>query len=139
MTPPPAATWREVDRLIDEQKLAEVAKRVDALEAQARAAKNDDELAKALVRSTQLGLALGGYESAVEALQAKEWPAAPLARATVELYSAHALFGYLDAYGWEIGRRERRSRVHAHAELTGRGIVGEHVRERAQRTGSIAP
>ena len=59
------------------------------------------------MRSTQLGLALGGYETAVEALRAKAWPEAPLARAAVELYDAHALLGYLDAYGWEIGQRER--------------------------------
>ena len=102
---PPA--WGEVERLLDEQKLAEAAPLVERIEAAARAAGDDLELARALVRATQIGLALGGYETAVEALAAKPWPAEPRARAAVELYQAHALIGYLDAYGWEIGRREK--------------------------------
>ena len=101
------ATWSEVDRLIDEQKLAEAAKLLDRLETAAREGQNDQELASVLVRQTQIGLALGGYETAVEALRAKAWPEEPLARATVELYDAHALLGYLGAYGWEIRQREK--------------------------------
>ncbi|MCM2270445.1 MAG: hypothetical protein NDJ75_10110, partial [Thermoanaerobaculia bacterium] len=105
--PPPAGSWREVDRLLDEQKLAEAAKIVDAIEQQARSGGDDAELARALVRSTQIAIALGGYETAVDALWKKSWPEAPLARATVELYAAHALHAYLAAYGWEIAQRER--------------------------------
>jgi alpha-2-macroglobulin len=105
--PPPAGAWREVDRLLDEQKLAEAAKLVDAIELRARAAADDAEVARALVRSTQIALALGGFETAVEALRRKPWPEAPLARATVELYDAHALHAYLAVYGWEIAQRER--------------------------------
>jgi alpha-2-macroglobulin len=105
--PPAAADWATVDRLIDEQKLAEAAKRVDALEKRARAAGDDAGLARALVRSTQLAVALGGFETAVEALRAKSWPEEPLARAAVELYDAFALAAYLDHYGWEIAQRER--------------------------------
>jgi uncharacterized protein YfaS (alpha-2-macroglobulin family) len=102
----PLPSWSEVDRLVSEQKLAEAGKRVEAIEAAARAAGDDRELARALVRSTQLGVALGGYESAVEALRARAWPESPLSRAAVTLYDAFALDRYLDAYGWEIGRRE---------------------------------
>src|SRR5512145_3244799 len=107
---PPAgskATWKEVDRLLGEQKLAEAAKQVEQLEAAARERGDDRDLARALVRQTQIGLALGGYETAVEALAAKAWPAAPRPRAEVELYYAHAIAGYLDAYRWEIQGRER--------------------------------
>jgi hypothetical protein len=102
-----AASWREVDRLIDEQKLAEAVRRVETIETAARAAGDDAELAKALVRQAQLAVALGGYESAVEALRAKTWPSGPLARVTVELYDAQALAAYLDAYSWEVRQRER--------------------------------
>lgn len=106
---PPAvrADWLEVDRLLSEQKLAEAAKLLEHLEAAARERSDDLGLARVLVRQTQVGLALGGYETAVEALRARAWPEAPLARATVELYDAHALLGYLDAYDWEIRRREK--------------------------------
>jgi hypothetical protein len=102
-----AASWKRVDQLISDQKLAEAAKELEALEADARARKDDRDLARVLIRQTQVGLALGGYETAVEALAAKDWPTEPLARAAVELYQAHALIGYLDAYGWEIARREK--------------------------------
>lgn len=108
---PPVAvggsSWAEVDRLIGEQKLAEAAKRLESLEAGARARRDDAELARVLIRQTQLGIALGGYETAVESLRAEAWPEAPLARAAVELYDAHALAQYLAAYGWEIQQRER--------------------------------
>ncbi len=107
-TPPPAAaSWSDVDRLVSDQKLAAAAKQVEAIEAAARAAKDDRELARALVRSTQLGVAIGGYETAVEALRARAWPQDPLDRAGVTLYDAFALVAYLDAYGWEIGKREK--------------------------------
>ena len=105
--PAAAADWQRVDQLISDQKLAEAAQDLEKLEAGARARHDDHELARVLIRETQVGLALGGYETAVEALAAKDWPAAPLARAAVELYQAHALLGYLNAYGWEIARREK--------------------------------
>ena len=105
--PAAAADWKRVDQLISDQKLAEAAQDLEKLEAGARARHDDHELARVLIRETQVGLALGGYETAVEALAAKDWPAAPLARAAVELYQAHALLGYLNAYGWEIARREK--------------------------------
>lgn len=106
---PPAARadWREVDRLLSEQKLSEAAKILERLEAAARERGDDPDLARILVRQTQVGLALGGYETAVETLRAKTWPEAPLARSTVELYDAHALLAYLGAYGWEIRQREK--------------------------------
>ena len=105
--PAPVSAWKEVDRLLSEQKLSEAAKLLEGLESGARARKDDRELARVLIRKTQVGMALGGYETAVEALRAEAWPAEPLARAAVELYDAHALAQYLAAYGWEIAERER--------------------------------
>jgi len=104
---PSEASWKRVSELLDEQKLAAAAKMLATLEERARAASDDTALARALVRETQVGIALGGYETAVESLAAKSWPAQPLARSAVELYQAQALLSYLDAYGWEIARREK--------------------------------
>ncbi|HSM13533.1 MAG TPA: alpha-2-macroglobulin family protein, partial [Thermoanaerobaculia bacterium] len=104
---PATPDWRQVDRLISEQKLAEAAALLEPMAERARARGDDQELARILVRRTQIGIALGGFETAVEALRAEPWPEAPLARAQVELYDAHALVAYLDAYGWEIRQRER--------------------------------
>lgn len=99
-------TWKEIDRLVGEQKLEAAAKLVDARVAAADEARNDDELARALVRRAQLRIALGGFATAVEALRASRWPEKPLAHAAVELYYAHALLDYLEAYDWEIRQRE---------------------------------
>ncbi|HEX9799492.1 MAG TPA: alpha-2-macroglobulin family protein [Thermoanaerobaculia bacterium] len=99
--------WAEVERLLDEQKLAAAAEALDRFEAAARERGDDAELARALVRRTQVAVALGGYATAVEALRAREWPEEPLARAAVELYDAFALGAYLDQSGWEIAQRER--------------------------------
>jgi len=104
---PASGGWPEVERLIGEQKLAAAAQRVAAIEAAARARSDDADLARAIVRSAQLGLALGGYETTVESLRSKPWPEEPVARASVELYDAYALSAYLDAYSWEIRQRER--------------------------------
>jgi len=100
-------SWSEIERLIDEQRLAAALERLDRLEADVRRRNNDGDLARVLVRRTQLAVALGGYETAVEQLRSRDWPREVVARATVELYDAFALGAYLDAYGWEIGRRER--------------------------------
>lgn len=104
---PADADWRAIDRLIEEQKLAEAAAALEPLLEQARAAGADEAWARALVERTQLRIALGGYETAVEQLAAAPWPASPRADAAVRLYLARALAEYQQAYAWEIGRRER--------------------------------
>ena len=101
------ATWKQVDRLIDERKLQEAVTLLDAIVEQARAAGDEAAWAKALVRRSQLAAALGGFETAVEQLKAAAWPSGSTPRAAVELYYAHALLDYLSAYDWEIRQRER--------------------------------
>jgi uncharacterized protein YfaS (alpha-2-macroglobulin family) len=105
--PDPAAGWAEVERLLGEQKLAAAAAVLERLESAAREGGDDAALARALVRRTQVAVALGGYASAIEALGERAWPEEPLARAAVELYRAFALGAYLDQHGWEIVQRER--------------------------------
>ncbi|MCZ7597889.1 MAG: hypothetical protein M5U09_09375 [Gammaproteobacteria bacterium] len=52
-------------------------------------------------------LALGGYETAVEALRGRRGRGAARPRHRRAPYDAHALLGYLNAYGWEIRQRAR--------------------------------
>ncbi|HEY1252964.1 MAG TPA: alpha-2-macroglobulin family protein [Thermoanaerobaculia bacterium] len=102
-----APTWKEIDRLIEEQKLAEASEKADAILRRAIAAKDEAEWTRALVRSVQLRTGLHGYETAVRFLREQPWPDGLLGRTTLELFYAHALTAYAQAYSWEIAKRER--------------------------------
>ncbi len=97
----------EVDQLVKDQKLEEASKKLDATIADARRRGDDDLIAFALVRRTQLRIALGGYETAVRELKAAAWPKSPVPAIALELYYAHALTSYVQQYSWEIGQREK--------------------------------
>ncbi len=99
-------SWNDVDTLAKEQKLEAASKAVEARLADARAKKDDAELAKALVRLTQLRIGLAGFETAVQRLRAEAWPTALVPRLEVQLADAIALETYLDLNSYEIGRRE---------------------------------
>jgi uncharacterized protein YfaS (alpha-2-macroglobulin family) len=107
--PPNAATPKlpEVDKLVDDQKLAEALPVIEAAMARARKQGDEDLLAYALVRHCQLRIALSGWETAVHELKAEAWPKAPVPSIAIELYYAHALSTYLRSYSWEIGKREK--------------------------------
>ena len=66
--------WKEIDRLVSEQKLEEAAKAVAAIRAEARGRGDAGEETKALVREVQLREALHGYETAVRFLREEPWP-----------------------------------------------------------------
>ncbi len=104
---PTKSDWQEVDRLISEQKLEQAAAKLEALRADAERRGDDAAWMRALVRKTDVRLALGGFETAVKELREARWPQSALARAGLDLYLAHALRTYLQAYSWEIQRRER--------------------------------
>src|SRR6188768_3562577 len=78
--PAPAAkaprpdSWKEVDRLVSEQKLEAASEVVARLREQARRAGDEEAWAKSLVRETELRIALGGYETAVRFLKDQPWP-----------------------------------------------------------------
>ena len=99
-------SWSDVDRLIDEQKLAAARELVAGLKEQAREAGDEDALTRALVREAQLTTALHGYETAVRQLRSEGWPDAPRQRLVLDLFYAHGLVTYLQAYSWEIRQRE---------------------------------
>ncbi len=100
-------TWKEIDQLVEEQKLEAAAQGVEALLAQARAQQNEEEWARALIRIVQLRTALHGFETSVRFLREQPWPKALLPRTALRLFYAQSLLIYTRAYGWEIRQRER--------------------------------
>ncbi|HEV8267349.1 MAG TPA: hypothetical protein VGR00_03915, partial [Thermoanaerobaculia bacterium] len=100
-------SWKEVDRLVDEQKLEEASKVVEKLRTNARAAGDEAEWTKALIREVQLRTALHGYETSVRFLMDQPWPKGARARATLNLFYGQSLVTYENAYGWEIAKREK--------------------------------
>ena len=102
-----SSPWSEVDAAIDEQRLEEASRLVEQILGDARHAEDADLVARALLRRAELRIALHGYETAVEDLRAAEWPRDASARGLLHLGMAHSLRFYLQAYGWQIGQRER--------------------------------
>ena len=106
-TPAPVSTWKEIDRLIQAQQMAEASRRTDEILARAIQSKDEADWTRALIRSVQLRTGLHGYETAVRFLKEQPWPGGLRARASLELFYAQALVTYSAAYSWEIGKRER--------------------------------
>jgi uncharacterized protein YfaS (alpha-2-macroglobulin family) len=113
--PPPAKSpaaksadpWKDVDKLVSEQKLEAASEAAAKLREEAKHAGDEAGWTKALVRETELRIALGGYETAVRSLKDQPWPKGTLPRVGLQLYYAQALVTYSAVYGWEIGQRER--------------------------------
>ncbi|MCU0613272.1 MAG: hypothetical protein MUE60_15990, partial [Candidatus Eisenbacteria bacterium] len=99
--------WKAVDTLISEQKYEQAAAAVAEIREAARAADNTEQWTKALVKETQLRLALHGYETAVRFFREQPWPDDARSRAILNLYYANGLMTYLEAYDWEIRQREK--------------------------------
>jgi hypothetical protein len=99
--------WPDIERLIGEQKLEAAAAAVEKIRLAAQRRGDQVEWARALVKQTQLRIALGGWETAVRSLKEAPWPKAAQESAVLELFYAHSLVTYLDSYSWEIGQREK--------------------------------
>jgi hypothetical protein len=104
---PPAPSWKELEKLVSEQKLEEAARTAAAIRAAARARGDAADETKALIREVQLREALHGYETAVRFLTEEPWPKTPTSHAVLNLFYADALVTYARAYSWEIGQREK--------------------------------
>jgi len=102
-----AGTWKDVDALVNDQKFEAAIAEVEKLRQRAQNAGDETEWAKALIREVQLRGALHGYETAVKFLHEQPWPKGALPRAALLLFEASGLVTYSQAYGWEIGKRER--------------------------------
>ena len=107
LAPATPASWREVDRLVSEQKFEEASRQVDALLQSAKARRDFTDWTKALIRSVQLRTGLHGYETAVRFLKDEPWPPDLLSRTTLQLFYAQSLVNYAQMYSWEISQRER--------------------------------
>ncbi|MGZ5381398.1 MAG: MG2 domain-containing protein, partial [Thermoanaerobaculia bacterium] len=100
-------TWKEVERLVSEQKFEEASKKTAELREAARKAGDAAEVTRALIREVQLRIGLHGYETAVRFLKDEAWPKSTLSRAALNLFYGRSLVTYAQAYGWEIGQREK--------------------------------
>src|SRR5512138_4001049 len=98
--PKASASWKDVDRLVNEQKYEEAAKAAEAILSAAKAKKDGPEWTKALVTVTQLRIGLHGYETAVRRLSEEPWPEGALSRAQLSLLYGHSLVTYQRAYSW---------------------------------------
>ncbi|MFH1177314.1 MAG: MG2 domain-containing protein, partial [Acidobacteriota bacterium] len=103
----PAEGWKEVAKLVEDQKAAEALKRVEELGVAARAAGDEEGWTRGLIQQVQLRTALHGYEGAVRFLKEQEWPRGALSRAALNLFYGRSLANYLHMYSWEINQREK--------------------------------
>ncbi len=101
------ARWQAVDQLIEEHKYQAALDQVEKLLIEARQMGDEEYQGRALIRRTQLRIGLHGFETAVRDLRAEPWPVEPKLGLPVQLYYAHALTSYIQAYSWEIRQRER--------------------------------
>ena len=129
--PQASASWKDVDRLVSEQKYEEAAKAAEAILAAAKAKGNEADWTKGLVTVTQLRIGLHGYETAVRRLREEPWPEAALSRAQLSLLYGHSLVTYQRAYSWEIGRREK---VEARGEVDLKAWTREQILAEALKT-----
>ncbi len=104
--PSSPADWKEIDRLVSEQKFEEAARLVAQRREEARKAGDEAAWTRALIRETQLRTSLHGYETAVRFLKEEPWPKGLLSRGPLELFYARSLVNYFHAYSWEIQKRE---------------------------------
>jgi uncharacterized protein YfaS (alpha-2-macroglobulin family) len=105
--PAAAERWKEVERLVSEQKFEAALKEVEIIRTEAQKTGNQNEATRALIKAVQLRIGLHGYETAVRFLKDQPWPAGELNRAALNLFYARSLVTYYQAYSWDINRRER--------------------------------
>ncbi len=97
------AGWKDVDRLIGEQKYRAA---LDVVRSILDRTPDPEERTRAILKAAQLEAGLGGFETAVRFLRTTQWPEEARYRAQLELASIDALSTYLDWYSWDIGQRE---------------------------------
>ena len=100
-------TWKDVEKLVSEQKFQAAADAVAEIRRSAAETENSEEWTRALVEEVQLRTALHGYETSVRFLREQEWPDDPASRAVLDLFYAQSLVTYAQVYSWEIRGRER--------------------------------
>src|SRR5512140_680179 len=99
--------WKQLEALEKDQRLAEALRGVEARLDRAIQRGAEPDWTRALVKATQLQIALHGHETAVKSLKERPWPKSVLYRDVVLLTYAYAIASYAQAYLWEIRQRER--------------------------------
>jgi uncharacterized protein YfaS (alpha-2-macroglobulin family) len=127
---PPAAEWKEVERLVGEQKYEAAAEVIGRIREAAQGRGDVGEWARALAEETALRMALHGDETAVRFLREQPWPEDPLQRAALNLVYARSLVNYVQTYSWEIRQRER---VEAGGEVDLKAWTADQIAAEARR------
>ncbi len=104
LSPQYQSLMSKIDSLTHDQKMQEA---LDYLNAETKNIVDPIELARAYVKTTQIEMALHGYETAVKDLKARTWPADARAQVLLNLFYARALQNYAHSYSWEIVKREK--------------------------------
>ncbi len=103
----PAPDWKQVDQLVEEQKLEAAAAEAEKLLEAARAARDSEAEVLAMMKIVELRTGLHGYETTVRFLREQPWPEDLLGRTATALYYAQSLTHYAQAYSWEVNKREK--------------------------------
>lgn len=99
--------WKKFDGLVDEQKFTEASEVVKSILQKSQTVHDNDEWLKAMVRTTDLQVALHGYETAVKFIREQPWPEGPTQQTILHLFYARTLEFYANRYSWEIRNREK--------------------------------
>ena len=99
--------WKLFNKYIDEQKFEKASKIVLKIKNNSKNSNNSEELVKAIVKYTQLKIALHSYETAVKYLKEEKWPEDLLSQTVLNLYYADTIKYYMQNYSWEIRKREK--------------------------------
>lgn len=101
--------WKSVEDLIKEQKMQAAHDKALEILQKGRSVKSELLITQALIKITQLRLALHGYETAVKFLKEQDWPKSSSYQTLLHLYYARSLMTYQSAYSWEIAKREKKT------------------------------
>ncbi len=100
------SAWQEIDRLIEELKLQEAKHLLDEILPAIRESGDEEQLARALIRGSQLRADSAEPGEAVRFLQSQPWPEGRRERAVLSLFMAAALKNYYDNYRWKVWENE---------------------------------
>jgi uncharacterized protein YfaS (alpha-2-macroglobulin family) len=102
-----AASWAEIDKLVQEGKEGEALPRLERLLAAARTAGDEETWTRALVGAARIRADRDAFADAARILAEPPRPAGAVYRAVIDLYQAETLVRYLQGFSWEISRREK--------------------------------
>jgi len=104
---PVPPVWKEIDKLVEEQKFQAALDRIAELERNAAQSGDAVEQVRILVRKVSYETAWNRWQDALNHLLASEssWPTDIVSQTTLGLYLASTIQGYRAFYGWEIARR----------------------------------